>query len=70
MVAQMVSAFGMNPKFGGSSPPQVAQLTFQMLTLLQKYQNNRDLIQGDPSLDTTTIPEGQNWPRRKIGPHS
>ena len=61
LIAQMVRAFGMNPKIGGSSPPQVetfsvsktltlsqehpfvskmnavvrAQLTFQMLTLLQ-----------------------------------
>ena len=70
MVAQMVGAFGMNPKFGGSSPPQVAQLTWQMLTLLQKYQNNRNLNQGDPTLDTTTILEGQNWTRGKIGPLS
>ena len=64
LIAQMVRAFGMNPKVGGSSPSQVetfsvlknfdtftrtsvrvskmnvvvrAQLTFQMLTLLQKH---------------------------------
>ena len=62
LIVQMIRAFGMNPKVGGSSPPQVegdslnfrhfhknivreskmnavfrAQLTFQMLTLLQKY---------------------------------